>query len=176
MEVLNRGSAGVHVINPSAPRLVIGRSRTCDVVVGNDPSVSRQHAAVERFDGYLRVRDLGSSNGTFLNGVKVDAPRRLNSGDTIAVGAAVIEYAVVDETDLDHLTTQTAAADEYGLSAREVDLLRLLACGLTDQEIAARLTLSISTVRSHLDRIRDKTGKRRRTQLVALAIAMGLAS
>lgn len=174
MDVLNLGGAGVRVIDPSAARIVIGRSRTCDVVLANDPAVSRRHALVERFDSFLRVRDLGSSNGTFLNGVKVGGPQRLKPGDAIAIGGTTIQYAVVDDVGLDHLTTQAAAATEYGLSPREVELLRLLARGLTDQEVADHLTISVSTVRSHLDRIRDKTGRRRRTQLVNLAAAMGL--
>ena len=60
------------------------------------------------------------------------------------------------------------------LSARERELVTLVAQGLTDAQIAAQLYISIRTVRSHLDRIRDKTGCRRRADLTRLALAAGL--
>lgn len=56
----------------------------------------------------------------------------------------------------------------FPLTRRETQLLSLLAAGLTDREIAEKLFISIRTVRSHLDRIRDKTGARRRTELARL--------
>jgi len=58
-----------------------------------------------------------------------------------------------------------------GLSARERELVALVAQGRTDAQIAAQLYISIRTVRSHLDRIRDKTGCRRRADLTRLALA-----
>ena len=61
------------------------------------------------------------------------------------------------------------------LSARERELVTLVAQGRTDAQIAAQLYISIRTVRSHLDRIRDKTGCRRRADLTRLALAEGLA-
>ena len=56
------------------------------------------------------------------------------------------------------------------LSARERELVILVARGATDAQIAAQLYISVSTVRSHLDRIRDKTGCRRRADLTRLAL------
>lgn len=61
------------------------------------------------------------------------------------------------------------------LSAREQQLLVLVAQGRTDAQIAAELHISIHTVSSHLDRIRDKTGCRRRADLTRLALQAGLA-
>ena len=61
------------------------------------------------------------------------------------------------------------------LSARERELVTLVAQGRTDAQIAAQLYISIRTVRSHLDRIRDKTGCRRRADLTRLALQAGLA-
>jgi DNA-binding CsgD family transcriptional regulator len=61
-----------------------------------------------------------------------------------------------------------------GLSARERELVTLVAQGATNAQIAARLYISVRTVRSHLDRIRDKTGARRRTDLTRLALTEGL--
>ena len=60
------------------------------------------------------------------------------------------------------------------LSARERELVTLVAQGATDAQIAAQLFISIRTVRSHLDRIRDKTGCRRRADLTRLALQAGL--
>jgi DNA-binding CsgD family transcriptional regulator len=68
-----------------------------------------------------------------------------------------------------------AAAPGPGkLSAREQELVTLVARGRTDAQIAAQLYISVRTVRSHLDRIRDKTGCRRRADLTRLALQAGL--
>ena len=61
------------------------------------------------------------------------------------------------------------------LSKRERELVTLVARGRTDAQIAAQLHISIRTVRSRLDRIRDKTGCRRRADLTRLALTAGLA-
>ena len=60
------------------------------------------------------------------------------------------------------------------LSTRERELVTLVAQGCTDAQIAAQLYISVHTVRSHLDRIRDKTGCRRRADLTRLALTAGL--
>jgi DNA-binding CsgD family transcriptional regulator len=60
------------------------------------------------------------------------------------------------------------------LSTRERERVTLVAQGRTDAQIAAQLYISIRTVRSHLDRIRDKTGCRRRADLTRLALSEGL--
>jgi DNA-binding NarL/FixJ family response regulator len=60
------------------------------------------------------------------------------------------------------------------LSDRERQVLALLAAGDRDRDIADRLSISVRTVRSHLDRIREKTGRRRRPDLTRLAIEKGI--
>jgi predicted ATPase/DNA-binding CsgD family transcriptional regulator len=73
--------------------------------------------------------------------------------------------------------TQSAATPAAGtvqLSTRERELVVLVAQGRTDAEIAAQLFISVRTVGSHLDRIRDKTGCRRRADLTRLALSTGL--
>ena len=60
------------------------------------------------------------------------------------------------------------------LSTRERELITLVAQGATNAQIAARLLISVRTVGSHLDRIRDKTGCRRRADLTRLALTAGL--
>ena len=67
-----------------------------------------------------------------------------------------------------------AAPETVKLSARERELVTLVAQGRTDAQIAAQLYISIRTVRSHLDRIRDKTGCRRRADLTRLALSTEL--
>jgi len=70
-----------------------------------------------------------------------------------------------------------AAATAPGLdklSPRERELVTLVAQGHTDAQIAAQLYISARTVTSHLDRIRDKTGCRRRADLTRLALSAGL--
>jgi len=60
------------------------------------------------------------------------------------------------------------------LSPRERELVTLVAQGRTDAQIAGQLYISVRTVRSHLDRIRDKTGCRRRADLTRLALQADL--
>ncbi|HEV8650164.1 MAG TPA: response regulator transcription factor [Actinomycetes bacterium] len=60
------------------------------------------------------------------------------------------------------------------ITKREREILELVAGGDTDQDIAEQLTISVRTVHSHLDRIRDKTGSRRRADLTRLAIERGI--
>ena len=69
---------------------------------------------------------------------------------------------------------QTQPPSPAGLSARERELVTLVARGHTDSQIAAKLVISLRTVSSHLDRIRDKTGCRRRADLTRLALGAGL--
>ena len=69
---------------------------------------------------------------------------------------------------------QPAPPGPSTLSARERELVTLVAQGRTNAQIAGQLYISVRTVGSHLDRIRDKTGCRRRADLTRLALTMGL--
>jgi hypothetical protein len=72
--------------------LVIGRLPECDVVLA-DGNVSRRHAEIRASDGGAYVlSDLGSTNGTRVNGYPLTAPRQLESGDEIAVGNNVLRF------------------------------------------------------------------------------------
>jgi len=64
--------------------LIIGRSPTVGVVI-NDPNVSRQHAEVWRTDQGVAIRDLGSTNGTFVNGHRIEAVS-LSPRDDVTIG------------------------------------------------------------------------------------------
>ena len=63
---------------------------------------------------------------------------------------------------------QRAVSREHQLSPRELEILALVAAGETDRDIARQLSITIATVHSHLDRVRNKTGARRRAQLTRL--------
>jgi DNA-binding NarL/FixJ family response regulator len=71
-------------------------------------------------------------------------------------------------------TRTRQAGPRLALTPREREVLALLAEGERDVDIARALTISVRTVRSHLDRIREKTGQRRRSELTRLAIGEGL--
>jgi DNA-binding CsgD family transcriptional regulator len=86
--------------------------------------------------------------------------------------ATAAEYALM--LSAPSLPPAQAAPAAARLSARERELVTLVARGRTDAQIAAQLHISIRTVRSHLDRIRDKTGCRRRADLTRLALTAEL--
>jgi pSer/pThr/pTyr-binding forkhead associated (FHA) protein/predicted Ser/Thr protein kinase len=73
--------------------LLIGRAaERPDGRLGDDPEISRRHAKASRgADGELILEDLGSANGTFVNGERIDAPRTLHLGDVVRVGQTVLE-------------------------------------------------------------------------------------
>jgi DNA-binding NarL/FixJ family response regulator len=66
------------------------------------------------------------------------------------------------------ITANRQSSKTYQLSPRELEILALVAPGETDRDIAKQLHLATATVYSHLERIRDKTGARRRAQLTRL--------
>ena len=68
----------------------IGRSQECDIVV-SDPNVSRQHARLSRSDNGFVVEDLGSTNGTLLDGAPIDR-ERIESGDELTFGQSVARF------------------------------------------------------------------------------------
>lgn len=71
-------------------RYTIGRSATCSLVL-DEPLVSRQHAEVSIAHDTIQVRDLGSVNGTLINGVVISASTSVGSGDRIGVGRQEFE-------------------------------------------------------------------------------------
>jgi adenylate cyclase len=75
-----------------AGRTVIGRSRACAVPLSGDREASKEHAAIEPDGGRWRIRDLGSTNGTFVNGRRVREPLVLGDGDEIRVGATRLRF------------------------------------------------------------------------------------
>ena len=102
------------------------------------------------------VAALCTAFGIWL-GLKLTRPRAV-------VAPAVLEKAVPDSTRLETL----------GISPREYEVLELLAQGLSNQEIADALFVSLNTVKTHASNLFSKLEARRRTQAVQRAKALGI--
>ncbi len=74
---------------------VMGREETADIAFPGETTLSRRHAEVTTQNGTISIRDLGSTNGTFVNGVRNDGtPVVLNLGDQVQLGAVKFRYEV----------------------------------------------------------------------------------
>jgi pSer/pThr/pTyr-binding forkhead associated (FHA) protein len=67
--------------------LSVGSTADCNIVL-DDSAVSGRHAIFRKMGSFWLIQDLGSTNGTWVNGRRIDRPTRLNSGDQIAFGRA----------------------------------------------------------------------------------------
>ncbi len=86
------------IVMPSGDRIelsdgrnVIGRLADCAVIV-SDSNVSRRHAQIHRAGSGFVINDLGSTNGTFVNGERLIADHRVADGDIITVGAVSLRF------------------------------------------------------------------------------------
>ena len=84
--------------------IVIGRQAQCDLTLRHE-DVSRRHAEIGFEEGRYIVRDLGSTNGTFLNGKEIERAEPLSPGDRIEVGPQVITFCAIEGDDLAEATT-----------------------------------------------------------------------
>jgi predicted ATPase/DNA-binding CsgD family transcriptional regulator len=124
----------------------------------------------------LRIQRRQEPLGQAVRALGPDRTRAAQERGAMMSTQTVTEFALL----LAGAPTQTTVAQPEPpgvaqLSAREQELVSLVATGRTDAQIAGQLYISISTVRSHLDRIRDKTSCRRRADLTRLALQAGLA-
>jgi hypothetical protein len=79
-----------HVLDSSA--LTFGRSPQNDVELAGDEFASSRHARIEpRRDG-VWLEDIGSTNGTYLNGIRLTHPKRLTPGDVVRIGETELRY------------------------------------------------------------------------------------
>ena len=76
---------------------VIGREG-CEIEVPRIQEVSRRHAALRRVEGGIGIEDLGSRNGTLVNGERVDGIHALRAGDEIHVGETVLRLEAGSST------------------------------------------------------------------------------
>ncbi|MEA2479486.1 MAG: hypothetical protein QOJ07_1408, partial [Thermoleophilaceae bacterium] len=87
------GEAAGSTLAPTA-ELVIGRSSAGEGALGGDPELSRRHARLYRDPtGALVIEDLGSTNGTWVNGQRAAAAVRLAPGDTLRIGRTTFQVA-----------------------------------------------------------------------------------
>ncbi|HUY30375.1 MAG TPA: FHA domain-containing protein [Acidimicrobiales bacterium] len=94
------GSLKLRIVEPAERRgvafelggeITLGRSPGCAVSLEGDTFASSVHARVFRRDGETWLEDLGSTNGTFVNGERVATPVRLRRGDRLKVGHTLLE-------------------------------------------------------------------------------------
>lgn len=109
------------------PLMTIGRTAPNDVVIPN-PRISRNHAMIRMLgpENYYLI-DVGSTNGTFLNGKRVVTPELLKNGDLIAIEESVLKF-LADEVQLDAPETEadshaTHTMTSFGVKVEEITLL-----------------------------------------------------
>lgn len=113
----------------------IGRAVDCDIVI-TSKRVSREHTSIRRQGWRIVVEDLGSTNGTFLNGERINSSTQLRDGDQIKVGDVVFTFHDPDvtfqDTVLPELQVNVAAGvvridrQVVSLAPKEFDLLAYL--------------------------------------------------
>lgn len=98
--------------------LTLGRSSYASIVV-NNPLASREHAIIRPLAGGLEVVDLGSKNGTFVNGSRLEGSRPVAPGDTIKIGTDVLEIVQVAARDASSLRVATYPGRPTGSEVTE---------------------------------------------------------
>jgi hypothetical protein len=102
---------------------LIGRGADCQLAL-DDALVSRRHAAIRvAADGSATVEDLGSRNGVFLNGVRIDKVEPLGDGDLVRIGSQDISFYDADDTQ-DH---QASKPRQMRVTMQEIPGVSLLA-------------------------------------------------
>jgi len=149
---------------------VIGRSPYCSIVLSN-ARASRQHCAITWADEGLSVTDLGSSNGTTLNGTPVEGRHSLHPGDVLGVGTDHLELIITErrvargETRTEQTGDPTAVSDEVEERTNTrrqhatLELIEALAASATEANCPHKVTQSImQTVDSFL-KLLSTTGR-----------------
>jgi len=182
-------SAALRRWSLSGSGVTIGRAAACDVVLADDPLVSRVHARLERTGGRWTVVDDGlSRNGTWVDGTRVAGRRTLHDRDTIRVGRTVLVFCAPDERDEPHTLVgePLPLADALTPAQRAVvaALCRPLLAGgplpATNAQIAAELHLSVDAVKTHLRGVAHRWGidhlpqNEKRARTAQLAVQLGL--
>jgi hypothetical protein len=76
----------------NSAQVTVGRGGQNDIALPKDEYTSARHARFEPREDGVWIQDLGSTNGTYLNGARVDRPRRLTPGDVVRVGDTDFRY------------------------------------------------------------------------------------
>ena len=91
LEVVAGPAAGSRIEVGQAP-FVLGRAEMDEGRLGDDPEISRRHASASLLDpARILIEDLGSTNGTFVNGVRIGAPTVVGLGDSIQLGGTTLK-------------------------------------------------------------------------------------
>jgi hypothetical protein len=187
LEVWGPGRHDVAVLGGST--YSVGTRSDADLPITSDGAVSGMHLLLERAGAVWCVRDLGSRNGTFVNGERLFSAHVLRDRDELRVGRTRLVF--LDEASRDGPTTE-ALGTPPALTPRErivlVELCRPLMSGnvftqpATVREIAEALVVSEAAVKQHLGRLYDKfdvfdddVGPRR-VQLANAALQRGAVS
>ncbi len=178
--------AGIRLVALEAGPVAIGKNPGEGIVIEDDRTVSRLHAVVEPVGNGWCVRDLGSRNGTYVNGQRIWAQQALHAGDEIRLGATRVVFRTDPGTAGTSITV--AAPPAPSLTNRERDVLvalcrPLLAGGAfrepsSVREMASELVVSEAAVKQHLAHLYDKfrlyDAERRRIRLANEALARGV--
>ncbi|MGO9957965.1 MAG: FHA domain-containing protein [Solirubrobacteraceae bacterium] len=174
-------------------RVTIGRRAANDVPLEWDVEVSRTHAELERLgDEWVVIDDGLSSNGTFVNGVRIRGRRRLRDRDELKVGATVIAFCAPARGGslMTFVPEQLQRAPRLGASQRAV-LVALarpygnssgFATPATNKDIAAEVVLTVNGVKSIMRTLFAKFGVEglprgeKRARLVERALQIGAIS
>ncbi|MCV7280752.1 FHA domain-containing protein [Mycolicibacterium flavescens] len=162
--------SGRDLVPLSGQRVTLGKASSNAVALDHDETVSRLHAVFENLGFAWSVRDLGSRNGTYLNGERITAERVLRSGDEVRVGRSrVIFWEVRDGGDgrLDEETVAAAPIEAPPrLTRREHDVLVVLCRPLVSDDpfpepasvrrMAGELFVTEAAVKQHLQNLYDK--------------------
>ena len=108
---------------------VIGREKACDICI-DDKTVSRKHAKLSYRDGVHTLEDLGSGNGTMVNGKKITS-KKLKNGDSVTIGAIAVSYScetVKEASGVSSSLSQPAAT--HNMMANKAVLTVLIAATL----------------------------------------------
>jgi predicted component of type VI protein secretion system len=180
------GPSGPQLVALEGERVAVGKDDANDVAVPWDATVSQLHAVVERYPSGWCVRDVGSRNGTYLNGDRIVGDHVLRPGDEVRVGETRIVFRLAAASTPRAETQAAQGAPELTRREREVlvALCRpvlertLLNEPATIRTIATDLVISESAVKKHLGRLYDKfeiheAEQRRRGRLVSDAIRRG---
>ena len=178
--------AGTRLVPLEGDPVTVGKSDSSSIRITSDPSLSRAHAVFERLGSIWCDRDLGSKNGTIVNGRTVTGQQALHDGDEVRLSRTRIVYRSSDEG-ADQSATRVGLAPP-DLTRRERDVLVALCRPLLEggvfrepaetREIARNLIVSEGAVKQHLLHLYDKFGiygttERRRLQLANEALARG---
>ena len=133
--------SGRELVPLTGERVTLGKASTNVVALEHDATVSRLHAILENHGSAWSIRDVGSRNGTFVNGEKITAERVLRSGDEVRIGKSRVVYLEARQSGVpveEATIVPDAAQLPPRLTRREVDVLMVLCRPLVSDDHVSR--------------------------------------